>query len=128
MTEFKKGRYILFERKPDWWAQNRRYFKHRYNVDKVRYTVVRDFNLQWEYFKKAKLDSFSLTMPQFWHFKSQMPAVEKGYVHRMWFFNDTPQSAQGLWLNQDRDIFKDPRLRFAFAHGMNIQRVIETVL
>jgi len=128
ITEFKKGRYILFERKPDWWARDRRYFKHRYNVDKVRYSVIRDFNLQWEYFKKAKLDSFSLTMPKFWHFKSQMPAVEDGYIHRMWFFNDTPQSAQGLWLNQDREIFKDPRLRYAFAHAMNIQRVIETVL
>ncbi|MGD9331827.1 MAG: ABC transporter substrate-binding protein, partial [Desulfobacterales bacterium] len=121
MTEFKKGRYILFERKPDWWARERRYFKHRFNVDKVRYTVIRDFNLQWEYFKKAKLDSFALTMPKFWHYKSQTPVVQKGYVHRMWFFNDTPQSAQGLWLNLDRDIFKDPRLRYAFAHAMNIE-------
>jgi microcin C transport system substrate-binding protein len=128
MTEFKKGRYILFERKTDWWARDRRYFKNRFNVDKVRYTVIRDFNLQWEYFKKAKLDSFSLTVPKFWHFKSRIPSVEKGYVHRMWFFNDTPQSAQGMWLNQDRAIFKDWRLRYAFAHAMNIQRVIETVL
>jgi microcin C transport system substrate-binding protein len=128
MTEFKKGRYILFERKKNWWARNRRYFKGRYNVDKVRYTVIRDFNLQWEYFKKAKLDSFALTIPKFWHFKTRTPVFEKGYVHRMWFFNATPQSAQGLWLNQDREIFQDPRLRFAFAHGMNIQRVIETVL
>lgn len=128
MTEFKKGRYILFERKPDWWARNRRYFKHRFNVDKVRYTVIRDLNLQWEYFKKAKLDQFSLTMPKYWHFKSRMPAVEKGYVQRMWFFNDTPRSAQGAWLNQDREIFKDQRLRYAFAHALNIQRVIEAVL
>jgi microcin C transport system substrate-binding protein len=128
MTEFKKGRYILFERKPNWWARNHRYFKNRFNVDKVRYTVIRDLNLQWEYFKKAKLDSFSLTMPKYWHFKSQMPAVANGYVHRMWFFNDTPRSAQGMWLNQDREIFKDQRRRYAFAHAMNIQRVIEAVL
>ena len=128
ITAFKKGRYILFERKADWWARDRRYFQHRFNVDRVRYTVIRDFNLQWEYFKKGKLDSFALTMPKFWHYKSRTPVVEKGYVHRLWFFNDTPQSAQGLWLNLDRDIFADPRLRMAFAHAMNIERVIQTVL
>ena len=128
MTKFRKGRYILFERKKDWWARDRRYFKHRFNVDRVRFTVIRDFNLQWEYFKKNQLDSFGLTMPKFWHYKSRTPVVEKGYVHRIWFFNDTPQSPQGLWLNLDRPIFKDPRLRFAFAHAMNIERVIEKVL
>jgi microcin C transport system substrate-binding protein len=106
MTKFRKGRYILFERKKDWWARERRYFKHRFNVDRVRYTVIRDFNLQWEYFKKGQLDSFSLTMPKFWHYKSITPVVEKGYVQRIWFFNDTPQSAQGLWLNLERDIFQ----------------------
>ena len=128
MSRFKKGRYVVFERKKDWWARERRYFKNRYNVDRVRFTVVRDVNLQWEYFLKAKLDSFGLTMPQFWHIKSNTPVVAKGYVEKIWFFNDTPQSAQGLWLNQDREIFKDLRLREAFAHAMNIEKVIATVL
>ena len=128
MSRFKKGRYVVFERKKDWWARERRYFKNRYNVDRVRFTVIRDVNLQWEYFLKAKLDSFGLTMPQFWHIKSNTPVVAKGYVEKIWFFNDTPQSAQGLWLNQDREIFKDLRLREAFAHAMNIEKVIATVL
>jgi microcin C transport system substrate-binding protein len=128
MTEFRKGRYILFERKKDWWARDLRYFKNRYNVDKVRFTVIRDFNLQWEYFLKAKLDNFGLTMPKFWHFKSQTPVVQNGFVHRIWFFNDTQQSAQGLWLNLDRPIFEERNARYAFAHAMNIQKVIETVL
>ncbi|MDJ0721368.1 MAG: extracellular solute-binding protein, partial [Desulfobacterales bacterium] len=128
MTRFKKGRYVVFERKKDWWARNRRYFQNRYNVDRVRYTVIRDVNLQWEYFLKGKLDNFDLTIPQFWHIKSDKPVVHKGYVERIWFFNDTPQSAQGLWLNLDREVFKDLRLREAFAHAMNIEKVIAKVL
>ncbi len=128
MTRFKKGRYVLFERKKDWWARDRRYFKNRFNVDRVRYNVIRDVNLQWEYFLKGKLDNFDLTIPQFWHIKSDKPVVHKGYVERIWFFNDTPQSAQGLWLNLDREVFKDLRLREAFAHAMNIEKVIATVL
>jgi len=128
ISDFKKGKYIKFNRKKDWWAKDLRYFKNRFNVDRVVYTVVRDFNLQWEYFKKAKVDTFPMTLPEYWHIKSATPVIENGYVERIWFFNDTQQSAQGLWLNQDRDIFKDPRVRYAFAHAMNIEKVISQVL
>ena len=48
--------------------------------------------------------------------------------HKIWFFNDTQQSAQGFWLNQDKEIFKDKNVRYAFAHAMNIEKVIEKVL
>ncbi|MFZ7127758.1 MAG: extracellular solute-binding protein [Desulfobacterales bacterium] len=128
ISDFRKGKRVVFERKKEWWARDLKYFRNRFNVDKVIYTVVRNPNLQWEYFKKAKIDAFSLTVPQFWHIKSRIPEVEKGYIEKIWFFNDTPQSAQGLWLNQDREIFKDPNVRYAFAHAMNVERVIQKVL
>lgn len=66
--------------------------------------------------------------PKYWHVKSKTPEIENGYINRLWFYNDTSRSPFGLWLNQDKDIFKDPDVRYAFAHGMNIQRVIEKVL
>ncbi len=128
ITRFKKGRFIRFERKPDWWARDLAYFRNRFNVDRVRYSVIRDPNLEWEYFKKARLDTFPITIPQYWHIRSETGVVEMGYVHKAWIYNDTPQSATGLWLNLDRDIFKDPRLRFAFAHAMNVEKVISQVL
>jgi microcin C transport system substrate-binding protein len=126
--DFKKGKYIKFKRKKNWWAKDLRYFKNRYNVDRVVFKVVRDINIIWEYFKKAKVDVFPITMPKYWHVKTKTPVVENGYVHKLWFFNNTQQSAQGMWLNQDREIFKDKNVRYAFAHAMNIQRVIEKVL
>ena len=128
MSDFEKGKQIRFKRKQDWWGGDLRYFKHRFNVDKVIYTVVRDHNLMWEHFKKGRLDTFGLTLPDYWHVKSSTDVVRNGYVDRIWFFNDTQQPAQGLWLNLDRDIFRDRRLRYAFAHAMNIETVIEKVL
>ncbi len=126
--DFKKGKYIKFKRKKDWWAKDLRYFKNRFNVDRVVFKVVRDINIIWEYFKKAKVDIFPITMPKYWHVKTKTPVVENGYVHKMWFFNNTQQSAQGMWLNQDREILKDGNVRYAFAHAMNIHKVIEKVL
>lgn len=128
ISDFEKGRRVRFKRKANWWAEDRRYFKHRFNVDTVVFTVVRDFNLMWEYFKKRRLDTFSLNLPAYWHVKSKTDVIEKGYVERIWFFNDTQQSAQGLWLNLDREIFADRRVRYAFAHAMNIEKVIDQVL
>lgn len=128
ISEFKKGRFIKFKRVKDWWAADLHYFKRRFNVDRVIFTVVRDLNMMWAYFKKAKIDVFGLTLPEYWHVKSRTAVVEKGYVQRIWFFNDTQQSAQGLWLNQDRELFKDPSVRYAFAHAMNVEKVIEQVL
>lgn len=128
ITDFRKGKYVVFERKKDWWAKDLRYFEHRFNVDKVVYTVVRDLNLQWEYFKKAKIDTFPVTFPRYWHIRSRIPETEKGYIQKIWFFNDVPRSARGLWLNEEREFFKDSNLRFAFAHAMNVEKVIQKVL
>jgi len=128
ITEFAKGKSIKLKRKRDWWAADLRYFKNRFNINTVIYTVVRDFNLQWEYFKKARIDTFPITFPDFWHVKTDIPIFQNGYVNKIWFFNDTQQSAMGLWLNQDREIFKDPNVRYAFAHAMSVEKVIEKVL
>ena len=128
IDRFKKGRYIRFRRKQDWWARDLYYFRHRFNVDTVLFKVIRDPNLQWEYFKKARIDAFPATIPSYWHIKTNIPAVRNGYVHKIWFFNDVPQSAMGFWLNQDRDLFRERNLRYAFAHAMNIEKVIRQVL
>jgi len=128
IEKFKKGRYVRFKRKEDWWAKDLYYFRNRFNVDTVLFKVIRDPNMQWEYFKKDQLDSFPATNPNYWHIKTDIPAVQKGYVHKIWFFNDIPQSAAGFWLNLDREIFKERNLRYAFAHAMNIEKVIRQVL
>lgn len=128
ISKFDKGKFITFKRKKDWWAKDKRYFKNRFNVDFVRFEVIRDINLQWEHFKKGELEVFGLTMPKYWHEKSKHRVFENGYVKKIWFFNDKERSASGMWLNQDKDIFKDKNVRRAFSHAMNVQKVIEKVL
>lgn len=128
IADFRKGKHIRFERKKDWWGDELRYFKNRFNVNRVIYEVVRNFNIEWEYFRKGRIDVFNMNFPHYWHEKSKIPEIENGYIHRIWFFNDTPQSAMGLWMNADKPIFKTPELRYAFAHAMNVQKVIDKVL
>ncbi|MBL6991942.1 MAG: ABC transporter substrate-binding protein [Bacteriovoracaceae bacterium] len=128
ISTFKKGKHVTMKRKKDWWAKDLRYMKNRFNVDKYVLKVIRDSNIAWEHFKKNKIDFFNLTFPQYWHIKSKIPIFQKGYVNKIWFYNDMPQSASGMWLNQDRAIFKDKNVRYAFAHAMNVDKVIKKVL
>ena len=128
ITKFEKGKYIIFERKKDWWAKDLKYFKNRFNVDKVIFKVIKDTNLTWEYFKNQEIDVHGLTHAYYWHEKSDIDIFKNGYVHKIWFFNNIPQGPWGFYLNQDKEIFKDKNIRYAFAHGMNFDLVNEKVL
>ncbi len=128
MSDFKKGKYIKFKRKKDWWAKDLKYFKNRFNVDTVKFEVIRETNIAWEHFKKGKFDEFGLTRPKFWHEKSNIPIFQKGYCNKIQFFNDTQRSASGFFLNGAKEIFKDKNVRYAFAHAMNMEKVLSKVL
>ncbi len=128
ISKIKKGKSITFKRKKDWWAKDLRFFKNRFNVDKVRYTVIRDINLQWEHFKKGKLDFFAITIPLFWHDKATGPLFDKGYIKKLWFYTGNPQPSTGLWLNKDNPILKEHKVRLGIAHSLAIDKVNEQVL
>jgi len=128
ISDFQKGKFVRFKRKKEWWAKDERYFKNRFNVDHVIFNVIRDYNILFEYFKKEKIDIFALQIPEYWHDKSDIDIFNNGYAEKIWFFNDTQQSASGMWLNRDKEIFSDINVRKAFAFAMNIEKVIKKVL
>lgn len=128
ISKIEKGKYIEFTRKDDWWGDAVGYYAHRFNADKARVTVIRDINVAWEHFLRGELDSFGLVLPQFWHEKAKGAQFDDGFIHRVKFYVDTPQSAAGMWLNLDDPILSDRAVRLALAHATDIDKVIRTVL
>jgi microcin C transport system substrate-binding protein len=128
LKDFSKGKYLLFERKKDWWAKDLRLYKNRYNVDRFKLIVIRDDNVAFEYFKKADIESYMANFPEIWHVKGKGELFDKGYVHKIWFYNDTTQPIYGFNLNLDREIFKDINIRYAFAHAINFDKLNKEVL
>jgi len=122
LKEFGKGKYLLFERKKDWWARDLRYNKNRFNVDYFKLTIIRDQNVALEYFKKGELDTFDASHSLIWYEKGNGDIFDRGYVNKLWFYNDARRSTAGLFLNLDREIFSDPNLRFALAHSINWEK------
>ncbi len=128
ISRVNKGKSIEFERKQDWWARDRKYFKHRFNVDKVRFTVIRDLETAFRHFLKGELDTFGMVDPKFWHERSKHHLFEDGYIHRIWFYNDAPQPSYGLFLNQDNALLADRNIRYAIAHAVNMDKLLNHVL
>ena len=128
IAEIRKGKYIEFEKVDNWWGQNRRYHRNRYNVQYVRVKVIRDINIAHQHFLKGNLDSFPLIAPRFWHKKAKGGAYDAGWIAKYKFYNDVPQPSSGMYLNEDDALLKDRTLRLALAYAMNIDKVIRTVL
>ncbi len=128
ITEVKKGKYIEVTRKADWWANDLKYYKRRFNPDRIRFRVIRDMNIAYQHFENGELDSFGLVLPEFWHHKATGELYDKGYVSKYWFYNQLPVPSAGMYLNVAEPLLADENIRFGLAHAMNIERVIETIL
>ena len=131
LKEYSKGKFILFERKKDWWAKDLKYYKNRFNVDRYKLVIIRDENVAFEYLKKGEIDSFykaPTKFPEFWHDRGKGELFDKGYINKIWFFTDTAQTTWGFWLNMDKEIFKDKNVRYAFAHAINFEKLNQKVL
>ena len=126
--EVRKGKFVQFDRIANWWANDKRYYRHRFNPDHIRIKVIRDPNIAWQHFEKGELDTFGLTLPDYWHNKAKGAVFDNGYVHKIWYYNDVVQPAQGLWLNMAKAPLDDIRVREALAYAMDFDKVINTVL
>ena len=103
------------------------YFRHRFNPDRIHVKVIRDTNVAYQHFLKGELDTFGLTLPQFWHEKAKGEAYDNGYIEKYWFYSELPAAA-GMYLNSADPLLGDERIRLGLAHSMNFHRVIDTVL
>lgn len=126
--DLRKGRYVEFMRKPDWWGNDKRYFRHRFNPDFVRVKVIRDQNVAFNHFRKGDLDTFPLLMPRFWYKKATGREFDSGWIGRIKFYNDTPQPKQAMYLNEADPLLANRDVRYGIAHAMDFERVIRRVL
>jgi len=128
ITAVENGRYIEFTRKADWWGDALRYNQNRYNVETLRFDIIRDQNVAYEYFLRGELDRYLFnTLPARWHERARGEDFDKGYIHRIEFYNDLPRDQRALWMNTDDPLLADRNVRLGLAHSINMQRVIETI-
>lgn len=129
LDKVKKGKSVTFKHVGEtWWGYSNRYYQNRYNVDKVRITVIRDFDIALKHFEKGKLDYFDLVLPEYWHGKSDSQAFKDGYIQKFWGFNQTPQGAGGLWMNTAQPLLEDINVRKGIMHATDYDGMIKNIM
>lgn len=126
--DIQKGRSIDLTHVKNWWAQDKPFFRHRYNFDRIHLDVIRDPDKAFEAFKRGDLDAANLSLPQFWYKKlpDSDPLVQNGYVHKVIFYNDTPRPTYGLYINSKQPLLDNQDIRIGINYAANFDLVNQT--
>jgi ABC-type transport system substrate-binding protein len=129
VEQYMHGKWVLFKRNANWWAENHKFYKYRYNPEYMRYRLIPKAEIAFEYFKQGELDAFSLKLAEYWYKKaSDLSQYEKGYIHKSWFWNDIPRPSRLISMNLETEILKDKNIRLGIAHALNIQKMIDLAM
>ena len=124
-----KGKSVTLVRQNNWWADEKRFFRYRFNPEKIKVSVVRDYNKAFEVFLKGGVDMFGLAKTEFWYDKlpNNHKLVQNGYLSKVTFFNQTPPPSYALRINSQKPPFDDLNIRVGFHHAMNFDMVLEKI-
>ncbi|WP_425330029.1 extracellular solute-binding protein [Terrirubrum flagellatum] len=113
--KFEQGRFIEFERVPDYWGKDLPVNVGQNNFARIRYEYFRDRQVAFEAFKSGVMNYNQEFTSRFWHTLYDFPAIKEGRVKTEELETGLPATAQGWWFNQRRGPFKDIRIRKALA-------------
>lgn len=124
----RKGRSVTITRIDDWWAADDKFYKNRFNFDRMRFSVIRDTPKSFEAFRAGELERFSLQLAEFWYDKlpDDDPDVAAGYIHKSKFTNVHPRPTWGLWINEGRPVLDNQDIRIGINHAVNWQLVVDS--
>jgi microcin C transport system substrate-binding protein len=118
---FEAGRYIEYERLPDWWGADLPASVGQNNFDILRYEFYRDRDVGFEGFKaKSYLFREEFTS-RTWATGYDFPALNEGRVKRGVIPDDTPSGGQGWMFNTRRNKLANPRLREALNYAFDFE-------
>ena len=118
----KAGRFIEYERDPDYWGRDIPVNRGRYNFDRVRYEVYRDATVIRESFRKGLVDIWTETDVRYWHSAYDTPAFERGWIKKIRRqFGIEVGVRSSIALNNRQPRFKDRRVREALTLAMDFE-------
>ena len=125
--DIKKGRSIALTRQKDWWARDKKFWRNRFNYDRIRLTVIRDTAKAFETFRKGELDGFGMSLPEYHYEKlpDSSDDVQNGHIHKFTFYNVVPRPTYGLWINLQKPTLDNRDLRVGINYATNWQLVID---
>lgn len=121
IKEFEANRFIVYERRADWWAKDLPLNRGRYNFERIRYDIYRDSTVTLEAFKSGQYDFRSENIARVWATGYDFPARRDGLVKLDEIRHERPTGLSGFIFNLRRGKFADPRLREALSYTFDYE-------
>ena len=122
VAEVRQGRYIRYERVPDYWGRDIAVNKGRFNFDQIQYDVYRDATVAREAFRKGLFDTWIEGDIRYWATGYDIPARDKGWLVKDYLDHREEIGVNRvIALNNRRDRFKDPRVREALTLAVDFE-------
>jgi microcin C transport system substrate-binding protein len=114
IADYRMGRYVVYERDPDYWGNDLPLMRGRFNFDSIKFDYFRDQSVMRQALKNGHFDLMLEYVAKSWSIDYQFPEVEAG-LFRQWSQElDVPG---GLWFpifwNLRHERFRDIRVREA---------------
>jgi microcin C transport system substrate-binding protein len=119
---FEPGRFVVYERVKDYWADKIPVNVGQNNLDEIRYDYYGDQQVAFEAFKAGQIDYFTESSAKSWATAYDFPALRAGKVVKNGdVVLQNPRPMQAFVFNSRRAKFADPRVRHAFNLVMNFE-------
>ncbi|WP_374544500.1 extracellular solute-binding protein [Rhodoblastus sp.] len=112
---FEQGRYIAYDRVPDYWAKDLPVNVGQNNFDRIRFDYFGERAVGFEAFKAGTVNLHESSTASEWATGYDFPAVRDGRVVKMEIPDKRSPGFQGFFFNLRRPVFKDPRVREALG-------------
>ncbi|MFN3673178.1 MAG: extracellular solute-binding protein, partial [Bosea sp. (in: a-proteobacteria)] len=112
---FEQGRFIEFDRVPDYWGRDLPVNIGTNNFDRVRWEYFRDRQVAFEAFKSGVITFQEEFTSRIWATGYDFPAIHEGKVKKEALPKTEPVGSQGWVFNLRREKFADPRIREALG-------------
>ncbi len=125
-SDVKKGHYLTFRRRKDYWGADQRFATGLYNFDLIRLVSTEDSVLALEKAKKGELDIYPVGKAKDWGVDlPRLDQVKRGLLVMSRIDNDRPLGPSGIVINMRDPPLDDIRIRKALCHLYNREKLID---
>ncbi|THD49165.1 MAG: ABC transporter substrate-binding protein [Bradyrhizobium sp.] len=121
LGRFETGRFIEFERDPNYWAKDLPVNVGQNNFAKIRFEYYRERQVAFEAFKAGELNFHEELTVAYWVSGYDFPAAKEGRVKTETLHSGAPVGSQAYYMNMRREQFADPRVREAVGLAFDFE-------
>ncbi|MBO7332178.1 MAG: ABC transporter substrate-binding protein, partial [Alphaproteobacteria bacterium] len=119
VKNFEVGRFISYQRNPNYWGKDEPVNIGQHNFDEIRYDIYRDTTVAVEALKSGAYDVRIENEAKKWATAYEGSDLQSGKLVKKSFKHALPSGMQGFVFNTRRPLFQDVRIREALGYALN---------